>query len=327
MMTKLSVIIEAIEKTAIPCGAAAWDKSGMQVASRRDGISTLAVALDPTPDTISRAVQAGAQMVLTHHPLTMKPRFLDVADAHHQVVAMLLSGDIALYGAHTSLDANPQGPVGWLGRALDLAATSVLEPTCRQERVSHLVLLATPLPEALSASELMLAHRAVAGGHIITCDAANWPALRTLLQQHTTAAVIPVAAELPPNQLGIGMVGDLAQPQDFATFLNTLATLVPLQGASICGAPPAMVRRVAYCTGSGSSLADDAFRHGADVFITGDVKYHAALDTRGCIIDVGHFSLEEEMMRRFATQLAQELPALEVVFLPAQDPLRPLRPA
>ena len=118
-------------------------------------------------------------------------------------------------------------------------------------------------------------------------------------------------------------MGDLPAAQPYDAFCAALRRLagVPLWNA--CGARPETVRRVACCPGSGSDLIALAAGNGADVFITGDVKYHAALDASGLlprILDVGHFSLEEEMMRRFAAQLAKEL-SVPVVFYPAQDPL------
>ena len=66
---------------------------------------------------------------------------------------------------------------------------------------------------------------------------------------------------------------------------------------------------------------------------TGDLKYHQALDaghpaTGLCVVDVGHFSLEEEMTRLLAGSLdAQLAPAgVEVRFFPGRDPLEALRP-
>ena len=42
------------------------------------------------------------------------------------------------------------------------------------------------------------------------------------------------------------------------------------------------------------------------------------------ILDIGHFSLEEEMMRRLALQLEKELEGVTVTFLPGRDPFQPL---
>ena len=96
--------------------------------------------------------------------------------------------------------------------------------------------------------------------------------------------------------------------------------------ACVSGPCPESIRRVAYCTGSGSSLLEEARAAGADIFITGDVKYHTALDTQLCLFDVGHHSLEEEMMRRAAIHLQHACPMLEVVFVPSASPFQPVHP-
>ena len=55
------------------------------------------------------------------------------------------------------------------------------------------------------------------------------------------------------------------------------------------------VRRVAFCGGSGADFIDDAVRQGADIYVTGDIKYHEAQNAlkKGLdIIDAGHFGTE-----------------------------------
>ena len=55
------------------------------------------------------------------------------------------------------------------------------------------------------------------------------------------------------------------------------------------------VKKVALCGGSGSFLLDDAIRQKADVFITGDFKYHQFFDAENDIIiaDIGHYESEQ----------------------------------
>jgi len=53
--------------------------------------------------------------------------------------------------------------------------------------------------------------------------------------------------------------------------------------------------KVAICSGSGESLIEDAIFKGAHIYITGDIKYHAALEAKDkglCILDLGHFGTE-----------------------------------
>ena len=101
-----------------------------------------------------------------------------------------------------------------------------------------------------------------------------------------------------------------------------IASNAPLATATVSGPEPQTVTRVGYCTGSGSSLLDAAQAAGAQLFITGDVKYHTALAAEICLLDVGHHSLEEEMMLRMSRLLQQRLHDVEVFFVPSASPFR-----
>ena len=67
-----------------------------------------------------------------------------------------------------------------------------------------------------------------------------------------------------------------------------------------------------------------AFAAGAQVYLTGDLKYHQAMAVpKGrLILDTGHFALEEVMLRRFARDLATTLgpSGLTTRFFPGNDP-------
>ena len=66
------------------------------------------------------AVDLKADFLLCHHPLTLAPRLPSRLDEFHEVLRLSLGTSMWVYSAHTSLDANPDGPVNWLGRALGL---------------------------------------------------------------------------------------------------------------------------------------------------------------------------------------------------------------
>ncbi len=332
-------LISLIERIAPPHGAASWDKSGIQVAGRQTRISSVAVALDPTPDTVERAIVHGANFILTHHPLSLTPRFLDTVDDHFRTVSTLIESGVCLYSAHTSLDVNPRGPVSWLADELGLRDRQVLEEVYRPKLTSF----------AFSASDAVTPDRwrnlmgvlsvTLREGMIcITCREDVFPHVRESIA--STLGYVPLflqhlpihdnsrqdatdaERDCPTQVLGYGCLGTLPHPMSPDHFFAMLANVVEREYWVTSGPVPGVVSTVGYCTGSGSGLADTAFRKGADVFITGDVKYHTALDALGCLIDVGHFSLEEEMMRRMAMLLADALPDISVFFLPAQDPMR-----
>lgn len=138
--------------------------------------------------------------------------------------------------------------------------------------------------------------------------------------------VVPLETLPPPlpgseSSYGFGFCGDLAESMPYAAFSRFLAQVLGKGAWMACGPETPVIRRVACCPGSGSSYAEAAFALGADLLITGDVKYHAALETRLRILDVGHFILEYTMMRLFSEQLAGELADTDVIFITARDPL------
>ncbi|MGE9986016.1 Nif3-like dinuclear metal center hexameric protein [Desulfovibrio sp. SGI.169] len=259
---QLIEIFSAIEEIAPLRAAASWDVSGLQVAAHRADADVLAVCLDPTPASVRQALASGAQCILSHHPLALKPALPRRLDAYHEVLRLLFAADVPLYSAHTSLDVNANGPAGWLADELALRNLAVLEPT------------ASPL----------------------------------------------IDAALP---LGFGLAGDLPTPLSLTQIVSALGRHIELSTATVCGPSPKNISRLAYCTGSGSSLLREARASGAQLFITGDVKYHTALEAEICLLDVGHHSLEEEMMRRMSQVLAQRLAGLNIVFVPSASPLRP----
>lgn len=130
-------------------------------------------------------------------------------------------------------------------------------------------------------------------------------------------------AMLAPNvdqESGLGRVGDLPGTTDLLSLCKTLKAVLGIENVRIAGCRERQVRRVAVCTGSGGSLLDRFFLSDADVFITGDVRYHDARDVeeRGStLVDIGHFGSEhimvEKIGERLGTMLEKRYPALEVI--------------
>lgn len=57
------------------------------------------------------------------------------------------------------------------------------------------------------------------------------------------------------------------------------------------------ISKIAFCAGSGMDFLDEVRENKADIFVTGDVKYHNALESNVIIIDVGHFESEIPVLK------------------------------
>ncbi|RLD52528.1 MAG: Nif3-like dinuclear metal center hexameric protein, partial [Bacteroidetes bacterium] len=74
------------------------------------------------------------------------------------------------------------------------------------------------------------------------------------------------------------------------------------------------VRKVAVCGGSGSFLLGKAKAKDADVFVTGDMKYHQFLEAEGrlVVMDIGHFESEQFTRELFYDLLKKKFPKFAV---------------
>ncbi len=334
----LSDAIQRIERTAPLSGAASWDKCGVQILGTRDTCAKLAVALDPAPLVMESALSWGADLVLTHHPLSLEPRFLDADTDFLRVARQFLTQGAWLYAAHTSLDVNPQGPAGWLARELDLKDPAILDPTVTTAYVVLRFDMDEPAPAKAGDWPHLASVLDVSGpsnGQMrITCGNDAVEAVKARISRDLSRVVHfeLLQTTLDPMTQGFGLVGDLNEPLAFQALLAKLENLLG-QGAWAMIGPElgkdALISRLAYCPGSGGSAMARAAAKGADIYITGDVRYHAALEAPLPVLDVGHFSLEEEMMRCFARELGDDpaMGSVEVRFFTGSDPRRVIHAA
>jgi dinuclear metal center YbgI/SA1388 family protein len=111
-----------------------------------------------------------------------------------------------------------------------------------------------------------------------------------------------VYARVPlPSGGGTGRVGQLRSPITLGEFVSVAAAALPatVWGVRGAGNPQARVRTVAVCGGSGGPFIEAARRAGADVYLSADLKHHAALeavterDAGGMgLVDVAHWASE-----------------------------------
>jgi len=323
-------IIQSIEDVAPPKYQADWDRSGVQVAGRDARASRLAIMLDPCPETVAKALDWGARFILCHHPLSLAPRLPDCLDAYHETLRLLLSADAWLYAAHTSLDCQPLGPAGWLARKFWLVNLKVIQPLAAVTACELRLEIGQPLTKGQQARLLMLGEltsmREEDGLLRVICESDACRKVQETLSAELGRAVGCSVAPLaePRRELGFGIIGEFKEPMPARQLLSDLARFLGRDYWLASGREPELVRKLAYCPGSGGSLIRRTFELGADIYITGDVKYHETTDAAGLVLDVGHFSLEEKMMQVFHDRLRAELgqQGVEVEYFKGSEPMR-----
>ena len=247
MKAVVADVISAMERIAPLSLAEAWDNSGLQIGRLDRTVSKVVVALDPTKAVVEFACAQSADMLITHHPLIFKPlKSINTQTPVGKLIRMALDHDLAVYSAHTNLDAVHDGVNDILARAIGLKQIAV--------------------PNAVGNDK---------GAEFVFCRKGILEPEMTLLQ-------------------AAGMI----------------KSVLKLDHIKVAGNPEMRVRQVLTCCGSGSAMMGLFLGSGAQVFISGDLKYHDARDAESIgagLIDIGHFASEHLMLTGLAEILDKEL--------------------
>jgi dinuclear metal center YbgI/SA1388 family protein len=281
------------------------------------------VCLDVTEDIIREALDLGANLIISHHPVVFSPmKKFTGATLPEKILVSAIRNDIALYSAHTNLDNYGNGVNRRISDKLGLLETRILQPL-----EGSLRKLVTFVPHAY-AEQVRTAifnagagqigaydqcsynvegtgtFRASDGTHPFTGEIGKmhlepetrietiFPVIwqsRVLEALHNTHPYEEVAYDIYPVDnpypaAGAGMIGELPVEMDEAAFLEKVKSTFSIHTIRHSSLLKKPVKRVALCGGSGSFLLDRAMASGADIFLTADVKYHQFFDAAGRIV-------------------------------------------
>ena len=326
-----------------------WDNVGLQVGDLKKEITRVMVALEPTIATVQAAIKQQCQALVTHHPLIFKPlKKITTTDETGQILFTAIRNNLAIISVHTNLDHAADGLNDWLAQALNLTNYKpVLLPKAGD--LLKLVVFVPHNDADTIAAALFKAgaghigrydhcsfrsngtgtFRAGEGciphiGTIGNDEQVDEIRLETIVPRTLINKVVEkmikvhpyeeVAYDLLPldnrrNDIGLGRIGYLETPQDLDQFAACCKQYLGCNTLRMVAAGDTPIRKVAVCGGSGALLIHEAARQGADVLVTGDIKYHEAMSARAlglALIDAGHFATEQLMANRLAKKLAKE---------------------
>ncbi|MBR0278175.1 MAG: Nif3-like dinuclear metal center hexameric protein [Clostridia bacterium] len=115
-MTKVSDVVSAMEDFAPLHLAEEWDNSGFLIGDEEREVKKIAVMLDLDKNTLTEALNVGADMIVTHHPIIMS----GISSITNPIYLKLIENKISVYCAHTSLDSADEGVNDVLARKIGL---------------------------------------------------------------------------------------------------------------------------------------------------------------------------------------------------------------
>jgi len=118
-----------------------------------------------------------------------------------------------------------------------------------------------------------------------------------MLKVHPYEEVAYDVYELPvqSNYSGIGRIGYIDNEMSLKEYSQKIKEVLKIDKLKVRGDINQKIKKVALCSGSGADFITAASSKGADLYITGDVKYHEAqlAEELGInLIDAGHFETE-----------------------------------
>lgn len=122
---------------------------------------------------------------------------------------------------------------------------------------------------------------------------------------------------------GIGTIGSFSSPIKLIEIVEKTKKILNLTNFTYVGNSNKLINKVAICTGSGGSFINLAKKLGADLYITGDIKYHDAIDAKEldlALIDAGHHGTEIISIDFIDNYIKSTYPELEIHKLVEEDP-------
>jgi dinuclear metal center YbgI/SA1388 family protein len=165
-MTTVADVVDVLEAAYPPELAESWDAIGMVCGDPADEVSTALICVDPVESTVDEAIEAGAQLLIAHHPLLLRGvHGVPANTPKGSLVHRLVRAGIALFCAHTNADAANPGVSDALAAALGLTVTGPLNPHDNGATgIGRLAELPTPEPFAAFLRRVATALPATEGG-------------------------------------------------------------------------------------------------------------------------------------------------------------------
>jgi len=346
-------ICELIEKVAPLALQESYDNAGLLVGNSQMEVTSVLVCIDITEEVIEEAIRKDCNLIISHHPLIFSGlKKLVGQNEVQRCVAAAIKSDIAIYTAHTNLDNVLQGVNGKIAEKIGLVKTRILQP--RQNALLKLITYVPRIHSYGLREVLFEAGAGEIGNYDAcsfnvegvgtfrandqavpfvgkTNEMHSEPETRieVILPEFLKKQVLDALLRAHPyeepaydfiqlrntwNQAGAGLVGELEVEEDEMTFLNRIKTIFNQPVIRYTNLLGKKIKRVAVCGGSGSSLLSDAILANADVFISGDFKYHEFFDTQKRIIiaDIGHFESEQFTKDIFSEIITKKMPTFAV---------------
>jgi dinuclear metal center YbgI/SA1388 family protein len=348
-------LMSALQSFAPLSLAAEWDNVGLLLGDAVAPVQRIMTCLTVTPDSVAEAIEAGVNLIVSHHPILFRAtKKLTTASAEGRMLLNLIQAGIAVYSPHTAFDNCAGGINDLLAQSLALTNVGPLRSGLTEAACKIVVFVPdkdlAKVSDALFAAgagqigqyrecSFRLAGTGTFFGTESTNptigekgrreDVSEWrlevvcperrvdqviAAMRTA-HSYEEPAYDVYSLRRERTRAGEGRLGMLPAPMSLESFARLTKDALHAACVQTVGAAQRPVRRVAIACGAAGEFLADAVAQQADVFLTGEVRFHDCLSAQTSQIALvlpGHYATERAGVETLALRLQQQFPSLQV---------------
>ena len=347
-------IASHIEEIAPLSYAEDFDNVGLLIGKYSTEVTGILVTLDTLESVIEEAIDNKCNLIVSFHPIIFSGlKKINGTNYVERVVEKAIKNDISIYAMHTALDNSFVGVNARICEVLGLINKKILIP--KQGTLRKLTTYVPTKNAEELRNKLFETGAGRIGnyencsfstqgtgtykgnehsnpiigkkGKIHTENEISISVtfekhieqnvINTMLKNHPYEEVAYeiVSLENTYQKLGLGMVGELENEMDeasFFKFLKKAMNVTIIRHSKLIGKP---IKKVAVLGGSGSFAIKNAIQSNADIYITSDIKYHEfyKAEDKLIIADIGHYESEQFTKNLLVEFLTKKIPNFAIV--------------
>ncbi|HEX3026857.1 MAG TPA: Nif3-like dinuclear metal center hexameric protein [Clostridia bacterium] len=303
-----------------------YDNVGLLVGDRNQLVTKVLIALDITGKVVDKAAAAGAQLIVSHHPVIFRP-IRDVRlDGKTGIVYKLANHSLSAVCMHTNLDLANGGVNDCLAQTLELADVEILSVTGKKPMkkitvfvpVDYAAAVRQAMTDAGAGSiqnyrgcafetQGMSYFRPVEGsnpfiGEVGKVQRVYEMRIEALCPGDRVEEVVRKVISVHPYEVpvyhvtddeamtepyGIGRVGNLAQPKSLEDFAGFVKQKLFCSAVGVCRSRDDAVRRISVCGGADDgTLVEFSLKAGADTLVIGEMKHSSKIEAKEAGVNI-----------------------------------------
>lgn len=311
-----------------------YDNVGLLIGSYQKKIGRILVCLEIDNRVVDEAIKKNIDMIITHHPIIFKPikRIIDDSYITSVIIKLIRSG-INVYALHTNFDNADGGMNDILAERIGLQNIHYLSDN--KKEALYKVAVYVPVSHEEAVRNALFNAGAGHIGNYSSCsfniygkgtfiplegtspyigkrgklEKVDEVKIETIVKKEDLERVIDSMLKAHPYEeaaydiyelnnsiiYGTGRYGTLKEEMSFKDFCSYLKQKLNIPYVNAAGDMERIVQKVSIVGGAGTEFIKDSIKKGCDVFVTGDIKHHEAIDALNSginIVDGSHYFTE-----------------------------------